>query len=265
MQLKFDILDETTEIRKSPNRKEHTYLSTYRRRSVSNKISTELAIGTQKRFINAARIAGQLGTPLNTLLTIRWDSLFCDRDVNPLRTMATPERIDHLVELMRKWLVRNEQPPFYIWVRESARNEGEHWHIAFSLSKSLRRRFAPFVGKLTGEPLRKRRRSSVQFTEGEFACGELASWHLAQDTNPERQGLFLAAYLGKAEPSQRLVRGILKDNTNKPIRGRTFGGDQPDDKYDAEQGRIEGNAFRGDRFFIAKALQRHTRIAAEKV
>jgi hypothetical protein len=254
-QLTFDFSPEMDDIRKSPIKAEHAILPAYGAASASPKTTSGFPIGTQKRFIEAAEAAARDGHPLNTLLTIRWQSLFSDNDVNPLRSMPTPERIDHLVELLRKWLTRHDLPPHYIWVREFSATVGEHWHFAFHLPKMLRPQIVDFVVKQTGEPARTGRRDAAQLTEGEFAFGEIGSWHLAEDTRPERRGFYLAAYLGKAEPSRRLFRGVMTDNRKKPVRGVAFGGTERNDIYDADQGFILGTVFRGDRFFIAKSLQ----------
>ena len=227
----------------------------YVRKSPTRMVTADLPVGTQAAFIAAASAAAARQKPLNVLLTIRWRSLFSDNDVNALRPFPTPERIDRLVELLRKWLIRNDAPPFYIWVRENADSVGEHWHIAFHFPKRRQQALAQYIEKLTGEE-KLRHRNQVQATDGEFARGELGSWHLARDTRPERHGYYLAAYLGKGEPSQRPFRGKLVDNDKKPVRGVRFGGTYPDGVYDISQGKIEGTARRCDRFFIANDLKR---------
>lgn len=246
---------ETSDLRRTSYRDVPTDQLAYVHRSRPSKSSTALPVGTQQRFLDAAQAAARTGTPLNTLLTIRWDSLFSGGAFSPLRCLPTPARIDHLVELLRKWLTYRDLPAHYIWVREAVRNEGEHWHIAFHLPAVYRDNLACRVAAWTGEARRHRRRSSNLRTPGEFACGELSSWHLAEDIMPEHRGYVLAAYLGKGEPSERLFRGKRRGNTSKPYRGFSFGGTYPDSKYDADQGRIEGTPDRGDRFFIAKPLQ----------
>jgi hypothetical protein len=195
-----------------------------------------------------------LGCPLNTLLTIRWRSLFSGNDVNALRVLPIAERICDQVELLRKWLFRKSAPPVYIWFRENADSADEHWHIAFHLAKKRRRGLVDYVANLTGEPVS--RRKSAQTTEGEFTRGVCGSWQLAGDTRPEHEGVYLAAYLGKGEPSQRTFRGKLVDNDAKPYRGRSLGGTFDDGRYDIAQGSIEGTASRNDRFFIANALKK---------
>jgi hypothetical protein len=247
-------LVETRDLRKRPIYVEPAVQSAYWPPSTPPRITLGLPIGTQARFIAAASAAANAGRPLNTLLTLRWTSLFSDNDVNWLRTLPVPERIDRLVKRLRKWLTRNGLPPQYIWVREAVHAEAEHWHMAFHLPRKRHSSFTTFLAGVLGEPAAKRRNPD-DCSEGEFARGELGSWHLAEDTRPDRQGYFLAAYLGKGEPSQQLFRGRLRDNKRKPVRGQSFGGDQQDGKYDAEQGEILGNTFRGDRFFISKALQ----------
>ena len=245
---------ETAEIRKEPHDDAPATPLPYVRKSPSRRMTEGLPIGTQARFIDAAAVAVCLGCPLNTLLTIRWRSLFSDNDVNALRVLPSAERIRHLVERLRKWIFRKGAPPVYIWTRENADSADEHWHMAFHLAKKRRRELVNYVVNLIGEPTN--RHKSAQATEGEFARGVCGSWQLAGDTRPEREGVYLAAYLGKGEPSQRTFRGKLVDNDAKPYRGRSFGGTCEDGRYDIAQGRIEGTASRDDRFFIANALKK---------
>lgn len=251
MQLSFPF--ETVDLRKRPYRDDPTMQMPYVGKSPNRRRTVGLPIGTQSSFIAAAGTAERLNTPLNTLLTIRWRSLFCDNDVNPLRPLPTPERIKHIVEHLRKWLDRHSAASFYIWVRENADRAGEHWHIAFHLRKKMQTQLKRFVASLTGETPGPRIPSEA--TEGEFARGELGSWHLACDTHPDRGGIFLAAYLGKGEPSQRLFRGKLVDNERKPFRGMRYGGSFENGVYDIDQGGIEGTASRNDRFFITNKLK----------
>ncbi len=254
---------ETTDLRKNILAESRTTLSPYVHKSAPRMVTADLPFGTQACFLAAAETASSLGTPLNVLLTIRWRSLFSDNDVNPLRPYPTPQRIDRLVEHLRKWLVRNGAPPFYIWVRENADSVGEHWHVAFHFPKSRQKHLAHYIAKLTGEAIH-RSRQQFAITEGEFARGELGSWHLTRDTRPERGGYYLAAYLGKGEPSQRFFRGKLVDNEKKPVRGMSYGGTYKDGKYDITQGSIDGTARRRDRFFIANDLKRVAGLSPKK-
>ena len=214
-----------------------------------------LEIGTQARFLAAAARAAALGHPLNALLTVRWRTLFSDGDMHPLRAMDTPERIRHLVELLRKWLTRCGAPAHYIWVRETS-DIGEHWHLGLHCPPKKRKALENYLETLLGEPLAPCPRTSAQGrTEGEVACSAFGSWHLAKDTHPEREGYFIAAYLGKGEPSQRMFRGQLVNNSRKRVRGRRYGGTIRDNRYDVEQGDIVGTTARKGRFDIARALK----------
>lgn len=250
------------DLRNSPYGKAPASLFPYFPKALPPKVTTGLPTGTQAQFIEAAAVAAARGAAINSLLTLRWVSLFCDGDVHPLRVIPTPGRIGHLVERLRKWLNRNDLPLFYIWVREHADSSGEHWHFACHVPPHLQPALTRFVAHLTGEAAQPRKRSLSQRTEGEFACGELGSWHLATDTRPKRKGYFLAAYLGKGEPSWRIVRGHPVPNIRKPVRGEAFGGDQPDGRYDMAQGRVEGRQCRKGRFFIANDLKRQMKRAA---
>ena len=253
MQLSLPL--ETTDLRKQPFIEAPGTQLPYVRKSSPRMVTAALPIGTQAAFIAAAYAAAEKHMPINVLLTVRWRSLFIDNDVNALRPLPAPERIDRLVEHLRKWLVRNDAPPFYIWVRENADSAGEHWHMAFHFPKQRQQILARYIEKLMGG-ITLRHRNNIHLTDGEFARSELGSWHLTRDTRPDRKGYYLAAYLGKGEPSQRLFRGKLVANEKKPLRGISFGGTCEDGKYDVSQGTIEGAPHRRDRFFIANELKR---------
>jgi hypothetical protein len=245
------ISPENTDLRRQPIYKARRILSPYDQ--AAGKVSDVLPIGTQARFLAAALAAAQQGTALNLMITLRWRSLFSDGEVRWMRCLPIPQRIDTLVQRLRKWLDYRGVPPLYIWVREAAGPEHEHLHIALHLPRHHRQAFIAYIASLTEEPRIRRRHAR---TEGEIARGEAGSWHIAGDTRPERQGHYLAAYLGKGEPSQRMFRGKLRGNSCKPVRGQSFGGDQPDGKYDEDQGKIQGTPCRGARFFVSKTLQR---------
>lgn len=255
---------ETNDLRKIVINESPAFLSTYGRSVAPPKATADLPVGTQARFIGAVARAAALGFPINTLLTIRWDSLFSSNDVNDLRLLPVPLRIDRLVELLRKWLQRRNLPAAYIWAREATNSEGEHWHLAFHLPKSLHSEIIGFVVRQTNEAASPRNQPNHVRTEGEFARGEIGSWHLAYDTNPVRRGFYLAAYLGKGEPSEVLFRGRMIPNKKKRVRGIQFGGTEQDGKYDAQQGVIIGTICRRDRFFIAKLLQGRASIGRRR-
>ncbi|MCX7568263.1 hypothetical protein OS189_18150 [Sulfitobacter sp. F26169L] len=208
-------------------------------------------------FIDAVRCASVSGFSINTLLSVRWSSLYHHDNANPLFAQSPVERIAYLVELLRKWIGARCRGGFmYLWVRETTSELGEHWHIAFHLPHGKRKAIASYIADLLGEPLDHQPRTSAQGkTEGEFACSVWRSWHLAKDIHPKRSGYYLAAYLGKGEPSERLSRGNLIPNTRKPVRGRAFGGRERSARYDATQGQITGTAALKKRFDIARPLK----------
>ncbi|MEP3632198.1 MAG: hypothetical protein ABJQ23_09795 [Shimia thalassica] len=270
---------EIIDLRTSPLYKEHAFHCSYKgttdqkKTTIQNpiptsseantselKITNGLEVGSQEQMISAAFTAYQLNSPLNTLLTVRWSSLRAFDDTNELFLLNIPERIQNIVERLRTWLTRTEQrvPATYIWVREVSPNETEHWHIAFHLPNQLRRKLSNYIQKLLGEPKRERPRSQQERTRGEFACSEWSSWHLAcedPDGKPEFEGYWLAAYLGKGEPSQRLFRGKLVNNSRKPVRGALYGGRIHHDRYDAPQGSLGGTTTRKSRFDISRRLK----------
>lgn len=216
-----------------------------------------LPVGSQANFIEAAKCAAILGFPVNTLLTVRWSSLYHHDNANPLFAQSPVERIAYLVELLRKWVGARCGGGFlYLWVRETTSELCEHWHLAFHLPHGKQKAIASYLSNLLGEPLDHTPRTRAQGrTEGEFACSVWGSWHLAKDTHPERSGFYLAAYLGKGEPSERMFRGKLIPNTRKLVRGQAFGGRERSGRYDATQGQIRGTTALKKRFDIARPLK----------
>jgi len=209
-------------------------------------------------LIAAALRAYEANRPINTLLTIRWQGLLSYDDTNPLRAMKAPARIRYIVDLVRRWLINHGYPVHYLWARELSLKAGEHWHLALHLSKADRADFTQYLAGMLGEPVAPCPRSSSQQTHGEFACSVWASWHLAgevPDGKPHFTGYWLAAYLGKGEPSQRMFRGNLINNTRKNVRGRGYGGAVKGGRYDEPQGNIEGTTTRKGRFDIARSLK----------
>jgi len=226
-----------------------------------SKQTTGLKVGTQAKFIDAALSAWQEDRPLNTLLTVRWASLLGANQFHPFRAMSAPTQIKHIVELVRHWLARQGRriPARYIWVRETSDEAGgEHWHFAFHLPEGKRKAFSAYLETVLIEQLAPCPRPASKQTRGEYACSELGSWHLARDVPGMRGhfcGYFTAAYLGKGEPSRRMFRGKLVDNTLKPVRGVAFGGRMPGGRYDVLQGQITGTTTRKGRYDIARALK----------
>jgi hypothetical protein len=237
--------------------------STYGDQSKAKK-SDGLPIGTQQRFLDAEYAARVLGSPLNTLLSIRTTALLTASDGLSAEHSAISCLIHRFVDRLRKWMGRSSQPTFYIWVREASAPDGEHLHLGFHAPAKLRRSLVAFVAKQLREPASTLGRPLPSRTEGEFACGESGSWHLAADTRPNQGGPFLAAYLGKGEPSTRLFRGTQTANRRKPTRGKAHGGRVPSEKYDLGQGVISGTATRNERFYISKALQQAVRTSTRR-
>ena len=224
----------------------------------TTKQTTGLEPGTQAKLISAAFSALEKNCPINTLLSARWHSLLTYDDFHPLRTMSASERVRHLVEKIRHWLSRRGIPAHYIWVREISDMAGEHWHLGLHLPRSKRKWFAGYLETILLEPLAPCPRAESKQTRGEFECSEMGSWHLAgevPDGKPHFTGYWIAAYLGKGEPSQRMFRGNLADNALKPVRGREFGGYVNGGRYDVPQGHIEGTTTRKGRFDIARCLK----------
>lgn len=250
-----------SDLRNSPYSKAPADHSAYGDK-LKTKESDGLPIGTQQRFLDAERVAKALGSPLNTLLTIRTAALLAASDGFSLEHPPICLPIHRFVERLRKWMHRSSLPTFYIWVREASASDGEHLHLGFHAPTELQSSLIAFVEKQLREPARTGLRPLESRTKGEFACGEEGSWHLAADIRPNQGAELLAAYLGKGEPSSREFRGTQTVNRRKPVRGKAYGGRAPLEKYDLGQGLISGTATRRERFYISKALQQAVRAAS---
>jgi hypothetical protein len=248
-------------------RREPVYITRGRTRTISSsyeassgniKNTSVLKIGTQCKLIDAAKKSYDHGLPINAYLSVRWDSLLRYDTCHQLRSMKTVERIKYLVELIRKWLAYREVQFSYFWSRELTPSAGEHWHLGLHMPELLRKDFTKYIERLLVEPAMTNSRNGPQKTRGEIACSEWSSWHIGVEDkkgNKKFPGFWIAAYTGKAEPSQRIFRGKLVNNERKPIRGIEFGGTQQNGKYDAEQGLISGTECREARYDIARALK----------
>lgn len=159
--------------------------------------STGLPIGTQKRFLSAAAAADNLGSPLNTLLSIRLTALLISNDHGRSEHSQIIQRIHVFVERLRKWMLRNSLPTFYFWVRECSASTDEHLHLCLHVPSKHKKSLVAFLEKQFHDPVRCAPLSVQVRTEGEFACSESGSRHLAEDTRAERKGCSLQATLAK--------------------------------------------------------------------
>ena len=224
----------------------------------SLKESNALKKGAMKKFHKFAYKAFEMDRHLNTLVSARLNALFGDI-IDPKKGLNLYEVVKRFIKQLRKWLTRETRnlSVVYIWVRELVAHEGEHLHLALHLPKKHRKPFLRFLERSLGEPLATQKRSAPRKTKGEIACSRDENWHVAVEVpgkTPEFQGYWLASYLGKGEPSERLFRGKLVDNIQKPERGQAFGGRLKHSRYDAPQGVIQGNYARIGRIGISRSL-----------
>lgn len=222
------------------------------------KYSKSLPTRTQSRFISAAHIGYENGYPLNSILTVNWAKLIGEHS-SFWQNLHPFDRAKVLVEKIRKFLTRAKRrcTVAYIWVREAISGKGEHLHVALHLPRKFRSEFLVFIARALGETTSEHRRPTHERTKGEIACSASGSWHLGVevcDASPEFSGYWLAAYLAKAEPSEREFRGRLVENSLKKERGKAFGGRIKGEKYDCSQGVIEGTPHRKGRFSISRSL-----------
>ncbi|WP_458722366.1 hypothetical protein [Shimia sp. W99] len=146
-----------------------------------------MPVGSQAKFIEAAKCAAVCGFPINTLLTVRWVSLYHHDNANPLFAQSPVERIAYLVELLRKWVGTRCRGGFlYLWVRETTSELGEHWHLAFHLPHGKRKAVASYLSDLLGEPVDHTpapRLKGEQKASSHVASGGRGTWQKTHTRN----------------------------------------------------------------------------------
>lgn len=182
------------------------------------RFTTGLPKGTAQRFVEFADEAARNDLPLNTLLTLRWHALWAEGADYPYISLPPRDRIARTVELLRKFTTNRGCKFPWIWVQENPRiaHGGLHWHMAFHSKPAWRSDLAKYMEHHFGlDRLPIFLVSSP--TEGEIARSEAQAWHLAVDVKPEREGQYLAFYLGKGDGSiealpsaQRAGRKFIK-------------------------------------------------------
>ncbi|PRY23172.1 hypothetical protein CLV78_105226 [Aliiruegeria haliotis] len=222
------------------------------------RVTNSLKIGEMSEFVSYAHVAYQQGTPLNVLITARLSTILR----NPDHRLFSSNGYD-LMKIYndgwRRWCWRPKRrfKAKSIIVREMSPKEGEHIHHLTHVPADHIPAAIDYIERFTGERRLSRKRTPDVRTRGEVACGEKNSWHFATefpDGKPEFQGYWAAAYIGKAEASERLFRGRLVPNSSKLERGIEFGGRIKNSRYDQTQGYIIGSAARRGRYLISRAL-----------
>lgn len=181
-----------------------------------------LPIGAQARLIRAAVFSEQVGTPINTLLTVNAAHLQRIDEGGIFGVGHLWDGFRDFLELVRKWVTGRDIAWAALWAREYAGGVhgqvGEHWHIGLYLPSSVRRDFAAQVALWTGEDI-----DTAKPTKPTVARSVCRAWHLRGRAPSGHGPEGVAAYLGKAEPSWRRHYGRSVPNLHKPVRRRVGG------------------------------------------
>lgn len=191
-------------------------------------VTEKLPRGSQAGMMAAATFSIECGAPINTLLTINAAHLQRIDEGGVFAIGHLWDGFQTLLELLRKWIVDRGVYWACIWVREWSKcgykgngQSGEHWHIAFHLPRCYRSALATQVAEWAGE--------DVGIISPKEALSVGRAWQLKSGRGgPES----IAAYLGKAEPSNIKKYGKRVANPDKPRRDRVGG-----------EGRIEGKRY----------------------
>lgn len=200
-------------------------------------------------MIEAAQRASDAGTSLDRALTVNVDALIA-LGLDGLWCKAHPADAMHtFLDLLRRWLKARGVPWAAVWVRERARREGEHGHVAFHASPMHDAALLAQLGIWTGAPATTRRSGDPQGTlgGGDGDGARKRPWLLQANTGGPTQTQ-LMAYFGKGEPDALTRWGAMRENARKRFQdGRcAFSA--------ATAGRIEGTVKRAMRWGMSQSL-----------
>ncbi|PVA05203.1 hypothetical protein DC363_16365 [Thalassorhabdomicrobium marinisediminis] len=155
------------------------------------------------------------------------------------------ECVRGFLEKSRHWMSYRGIPIANIWVREWCRAQGEHFHFGYHQQSEFDREYAMQMADWLDEPLADNRSLEAEA----IAHSIDSSWDIRRCVRGGTSGVCIAAYLGKAEPSEIITGwGKTKVNGSKPRRGRKGG-----------QGPIEGNDKHAYRWGTSTSLARTQR------
>ena len=188
--------------------------------------SLVLPVGSQRQAIQAAKLAKEIGAPINRLLTARTQAMRDIGEGGVFRLGSQAECVRIFLDRHFRWMKYRGVPVVYVWCREYSSHHGEHFHLGYHQIDELD---APYIEQAAkwfeqdlGAPV-KDADTIAQSVEG--------GWNIKRCIHGDDSGHRIAAYLTKAEPSEIITKwGKVKPNKQKPRRSLR-GGDGP----------IEGN------------------------
>ena len=196
-------------------------------------------------MIEAAELAQYMGYPINRLLTVRTTAMRNTGEGGIFRIGTQAECIKGFLEKSRHWMGYRGIPVANIWVREYSTHHGEHFHMAYHQQDEHDAEYAVQLAEWTEEPM-----NDDDGLDGRTVARSIyGAWDIQRCVKGDTTGTRIAAYLGKAEPSQIITGwGKIKINTSKPRRGHKGG-----------TGPIKGNGKHAFRWGTSRSLGRTQR------
>lgn len=196
-------------------------------------------------MIAAAQLANMLGTPINRLMTIRTAGMRSTGEGGIFRNGTPAECVRDFLEKSRHWMDYRDIPVANLWGREYCTHHREHFHIGYHQQSQYDMDYAIQIAEWLEEPFG----DDSDLDPKTIAHSIYGSWNIKQCVKGGTSGVCIAAYLGKAEPSQIVTAwGKPKINKAKPRRGSKGG-----------QGPIEGNGKHAYRWGTSTSLGRAQR------
>jgi len=195
-------------------------------------VSWCLRRGAQRDLIHAAAFSTYIGHSVNVTITVNAGHLQrigCD-GVFGVGHLWDGHR--DFRDLIGHWFDARGLPVHGFWTREwgssNATQPGEHWHLAYWIPARYRRPFAMQLAGWVGEDMSTAEPPKEDIVAASVHDGWIVKQRLRNGGGPTN----IAAYFGKAEPSNIRIHGKIKRNPDK-VNPRKNGG----------EGQIEGQRY----------------------
>ena len=211
---------------------------------VEQSSSLVLPVGSQQKAVQAAKLAKEIGAPINRLLTIRTQAMRDTANGGIFRLGTQPECVRIFLDKHLRWMKHRNVPVAYIWSREYSRHPREHFHMGYHQVDDLDADYIEQIAAWCEEEIKEQGSNDATVAQSVFG-----SWNIRRCIKGGTSGTNIAAYLTKAEPNEITTKwGKVKPNNHKP-RQSHHGGDGP----------IEGNGKHAYRWGTSTLIGRTQR------
>jgi hypothetical protein len=190
--------------------------------NLDTRTTLSLSKGTQRKMMDAAKLADLIDTPINRLLTVRTHTMRISGGGGIFRGGTQAECVRDFLDKNYRWLNHRGLPVANIWSREFSNYHSEHFHAGYHMPPQYDASYAIQLADWLGEPL-----GPTDGDSATIAASDDLGWLIRGCVRGNTTGQSIAAYLGKSEPSMIVTGwGKEKKNEDKPRRSQK-GGEGP--------------------------------------